>query len=466
MYSKTSAMKWFVVFAMSVPFGTLCLAQETEKETKQAELTIEGAIAAGVEQLLAIQNDDGCWPYEGVYRVNQKIPVGYRIGGTAICCEALMYATSKDNKKANLAIQRGVELILKELEHPLMKPSQEDVYDVRVWGHIYALDLFCRLKSAQRCPELESRYVPWIETLTTTLLHEELKKGGWNYANHRVHAAFVTAPAVQSLLWAHQSGHEIPSEVFNRAKGAFERSRNPEGAYAYSGDISERRRAKLPGSIARSAVSELTLQLLGENRHEEIGDAIDAFHVHWDELEKRRKKSGTHKPPYGVAPYYFYYGHRYAAQSIQGLPESARAEQFQKFNAVLMKTRDEDGTWNDRVFPRSRAYGTAMSILALLGDKVPLPKRLKEPQKTGGEFFDAKKIDVTFRVSNTDVKIDGQTLEHDEVEIWLQEYSKSGKMVSVLIEADRATKMQTVILVSDLAYKHLKVKKLFVKTLD
>jgi hypothetical protein len=28
--------------------------------------------------------------------------------------------------------------------------------------------------------------------------------------------------------------------------------------------------------------------------------------------------------------------------------------------------RDADGTWNDRVFPRSASFGTAMSVLALL----------------------------------------------------------------------------------------------------
>ena len=40
---------------------------------------------------------------------------------------------------------------------------------------------------------------------------------------------------------------------------------------------------------------------------------------------------------------------------------------------VILKTRDADGTWNDRVFPRSRNYGTAMVVLALLGENTPIP---------------------------------------------------------------------------------------------
>ena len=35
----------------------------------------------------------------------------------------------------------------------------------------------------------------------------------------------------------------------------------------------------------------------------------------------------------------------------------------------------KDGTWNDRVFDRSKGYGTAVVILALLGDKCLLPPK-------------------------------------------------------------------------------------------
>jgi hypothetical protein len=42
---------------------------------------------------------------------------------------------------------------------------------------------------------------------------------------------------------------------------------------------------------------------------------------------------------------------------------------------LVLKVRDEDGTWNDRVFERSRNYGTAMVTLILLNDQAPLPPR-------------------------------------------------------------------------------------------
>ncbi len=94
-------------------------------------------------------------------------------------------------------------------------------------------------------------------------------------------------------------------------------------------------------------------------------------------MEKRRKKTGTHEGPFGIAPYCFYYGHRYAAQAIELLPEAERAKARDRLLATLLKTRDDDGTWNDRVFSRSRAYGTAMALMVLLEDKAPAVPKLK-----------------------------------------------------------------------------------------
>jgi hypothetical protein len=92
--------------------------------------------------------------------------------------------------------------------------------------------------------------------------------------------------------------------------------------------------------------------------------------------EKRRAKPGTHEGPYLIAPYYFYYGHRYAAQAVELFPESERAKERRRLFELALKTRNKDGTWNDRVFPRARAYGTAMIVLSLLSDKIPAPPPL------------------------------------------------------------------------------------------
>ena len=48
------------------------------------------------------------------------------------------------------------------------------------------------------------------------------------------------------------------------------------------------------------------------------------------------------------------------------LPEADRPALRAKFRETLFKSRDADGTWNDRVFARSASFGTAMSLLALM----------------------------------------------------------------------------------------------------
>lgn len=346
----------------------------------RAELSVDELIRSGVDQLLATQAEDGTWAYEGVYRVEGEVPVGYRIGGTAIVCEALLYASKRDDDKIDKAIGRGLDYIFQALEHPRMEPSTKDAYDVRVWGHAYALTIFCHLKKAGRMGDRAERIEKWVPKLVDALVFEEIDGGGWNYQNHKQHCGFVTASTAQALLLARGVGAKVPDEVFERTKKVLESTRLPTGAFSYSGTVSPEGKGKMaevPGSIARSPMCEGTLALLGGGSHDAIKAGVDAFFSHWDELEKRRKQNGTHAGPYGIAPYYFYYGHRYAAQAIELLPADQREAARKKMLEVILKTRDADGTWNDRVFAQSRGYGTAMCVLALLHEKAVLPPKLR-----------------------------------------------------------------------------------------
>jgi hypothetical protein len=333
-----------------------------------------------VQALIKMQEDGGQWPYEGVYRVNKELPIGYRVGGTSIVAMTLMHAASAD-KDAQTAVSRALGFVLKGLDDPLMAPSTEPRYDVRVWGHACALEFFCHLRAQKAAGDRAREVDAWINKLVETLITEEIDGGGWNYAGRRAQASFVTAPVTQALLLAHGQGAKVPAEVFERARKVLEECRYDTGGFAYSGKSKGPDTGNiLPGSIARSAVCETTLVLLGGGSTPAIQKAVDAFHTHWEELEKRRQKTGTHVKPYMVAPYYFYYGHRYCAQAIQMLPEKDRAAEREKLMRLVMKVRDKDGTWNDRVFERSRNYGTAMVVLILLDDHTPLPPALGKAQ--------------------------------------------------------------------------------------
>ncbi len=349
-----------------------CNAAEPPPQSDKAQ--ISELLRIAVDQLIRMQEDGGMWPYEGVYRVNRQIPVGYRIGGTAVVATALLFAAS-DNADARAAVDKARDFVLKELNDPLMTLSTQDGYDVRIWGHSYALEFFCHLRALKRVGDHGKEIDQWITKLVDILVAEEVPGGGWNYANHSRHASFVTAPVTQALLFAVAQGEKVPAEVLARARSALEQSRTESGAFVYAGTVRPQVDSRLPGSAARSAACEATLYLMNASTQKSLHSAIDAFAEYWEELEKRRKKSGTHEGEYRIAPYYFYYGHRYAAQAIELLPPEKRPAERERLLKLILKTRDDDGTWNDRIFPRSRNYGTAAIVLALLGERTPVPPK-------------------------------------------------------------------------------------------
>lgn len=340
------------------------------------------AISRGVEYLLAAQEGENKdqWPYEGVYRVNRQIPVGYRIGGTAIVVTALVQAPgyAQDGPRKD-AVARSVQYICTARTDAAM--SIDDYaggYDVRAWGYIEGVLTLCRLRALGATPagqELScEEAVRWyLEALQKI---EMPGTGGWNYARPAgaetpgAPSPFMTGRALQALFEARACGYEVDGAVVDRGLRVLEKARLPTGSIVYSGEAkagAENRKSNAtPGATGRMNCAESVLVLAGRGSSERVRGAVDAFIVHWSWLDKRRAKDGTHEPPYMIAPYYFMYAHLYAAQAAELLPAAERDEYRRRLADLLFSVRQEDGTWNDRVFTRSASYGTAMAMLALM----------------------------------------------------------------------------------------------------
>ena len=129
----------------------------------------------------------------------------------------------------------------------------------------------------------------------------------------------------------------------------------------------------MEGSSARSAIAELALFQAGRSDTDRLRKAVDGFfnERNWNELLKRKSQQGTHVRPYGVAPYYFFFGHTYAALAVEALPEKERAPYRAKMRELLWRTIEGEGAWNDRIFPRTESYSTAMAILSLVAADLP-----------------------------------------------------------------------------------------------
>ena len=333
------------------------------------------------------------WPYEGVYRVGGEIPIGYRIGGTSICAMALLEVPGWDESKPRReAVSRALDFVLAALRDKRMGPGFEVGYDVRGWGHTYALLFLLRLEELQRVPSNRRSTVDKTIRSLITLLHkgEILKYGGWNYSRRRdrsgriAASTFMTAPTLQALFIASANGKKVDPRVIDRGLDSLEEARLDNSAFQYATNPdrrSEKGFEAVEGAIARMPVCETTLALAGRGSVDRIRESLDAFFEHWEWLEKRRRQNGTHIPPFMIAPYYFYYAHYYTAQAIEMLPVEERPEYRKSLYDVLYKVREESGGWNDRVFDRSENFGTAMVLLALRQPETPLPPKW-DPEST------------------------------------------------------------------------------------
>lgn len=339
---------------------------------------LRAAVDAGCATILSMQEglDQSEWPYEGVYRVRGAIPVGYRVGGTAIAALALARAPGYANdEKRQEAVARACAFIGKALDHPLMREDTYTAgYDVRGWGYTYALLLFSELKRASLVPKgheaaCDAAARVCIAAIAATAIPE---LGGWNYARPQgrdaaaMPSSFMTAATLQALFSARAAGFDVDADVIERALTFLESSRQEKtGEVVYAGPASARRAGGVPGATGRMCIGEATLVMGGRGSVERVRAAVEAFLEHWKDLDARRMKGGTHQPPYGVAPYYFMFAHASAAQAIELLPEAERPALRERCNRLLFSVREDDGTWNDRVFRRSAAYGTAMAIMAM-----------------------------------------------------------------------------------------------------
>ncbi len=357
-------------------------------------------VNAGADFLVSVEEGDGKdglggqWPYEGVYRVRGQIPIGYRVGGTGIACLAMaMSPEYVESKPQQEAVARGVAFIIESTKHPLMTPDYDGGYDVRGWGYTYGSLLLLQLEARELLPEdladaAREACAFYVDAIQQTTIP---KVGGWAYARSRGKDAvsppspFMTSSTLQTLFLARSLGYEVDPEVIERALDTLEAARKPSGEFVYAGDASKRRPGGIPGAVGRMMMAETTLYLAGRSTPAQVRGALDAFIVHWDWLEKRRQQTGTHVPPYGVAPYYFYYAHLAAAQAIQCLPKNERVEYRKRIIELLERTREDDGTWNDRVFKRTANFGTAMAMLALRTPAIGLVPKWQPPAESDAE---------------------------------------------------------------------------------
>jgi hypothetical protein len=348
-------------------------------------------VERGIAGILGLEESGspGEWAYEGALRVEGVLPIGFRVGGTGYVVMALAKLPGlADDEPRQKALARGVDFLAAELAREGMSAEIYPGVDLRFWGLVEGLN---GLLAARRAGERGAHSGADLDRLLGDLLArlaalEIPREGGWNYnrpSGRRLPAppcSYATAEVLQAFFEARSQGFAVDAALVERGLAVLLSQRLPTGAFLYDGTSAQGGHATLPGAVGRMLVCESTLFCAERSDVLHVRAALDAFLAHWDILDERRGRTGLHEGPHGVAPHNFFYAHAHAARAIELLPEIDRAEYRARLAEKLESVRDaESGLWNDRVYKRSAAYGTAAALLALSGPVLAPDARWSAP---------------------------------------------------------------------------------------
>jgi len=343
---------------------------------------IEVALQRGIRFLLDVQNKDGSWgSARNTKGLNIYAPVpgahhAFRTGVTSLSLAALL-ETAEDEGEVALAIDRGEAWLVEHLPR-LRRATPDAIYNT--WGHAYSIQALVRMLDRRPGDEKRRRQIlQLIESQIEMLDRYEVVDGGWCYYDFDYGTkkpagssiSFVSATVLVAFHEARQAGADVPQRLVDRAMASILRQRKPDFSYFYGEYLKwiPMHPVNRPGgSLGRSQACNVAMRLWGD---EAVTDHVIA--VWLDRLFARngwlsigRKRPIPHESWFAVAGYFFYYGHYYAARSIEQLPLPERAAYWDHLAQVLLALQEKDGSWWDYPFyDYHQQYGTAFALMSL-----------------------------------------------------------------------------------------------------
>jgi hypothetical protein len=331
--------------------------------------------------IVSNQRADGRWG-SGVVETLSEIGFSletfhaWHLAANALCVLALMEAESTPERE--LALQRGLEYLCSA--QPARRGSDWDVdYS---WSALYGLVASVRAFDDARfsSPEWRAKITAWGQEATRVLLKNETPSGGWAYYDDppfterpKWATSFCTGLVLPSVARAQALGWIKDPAVQARARDYVRRCALPSGAYEY--DLNPIPRVSggemindIKGSLGRIQVCNWALASTGEKSvtADKLREGLGQFFEEHRFLDVARMRPIPHEAYYQNAGYFYYFGHYYAAQAINLLPEPEREALHAKLRPHLAKTQREDGSCNDFLnTSRQFAADTALMSLAL-----------------------------------------------------------------------------------------------------
>ena len=374
---------------------------------------IKQSIKRGVDFLLESQLKSGAWGRSGTgkyYTIWAPVPGAhhaYRTGTTALAVMSLMEASplfsGEEQEKIAASIERAQTWLLEQGGD--LRRSAPDMYDdyfghalYNVWGHAYGIQAVAALhERAEGKTTLQAKLKKSIAYHIHRLEQDSFINGGWGYYDdpftdkygNAIHPrrakqerptgssiSFTTATVLIAFKDAERLGFEIPEKLTKPAVDSILRQRYPDFAYAYGEYLKYAPRMDInrpAGSLGRSQVCNLALRMYGDKlvTDEVLETWLDRLIVRNGWLSMSRKRNypaqSPHFADFGVAGYFYYYGHYYAAMCIDELPVEKRPFYQDHLAKILMPLQEKDGSWWDYIlYDYHQQYGTAMAVSALV----------------------------------------------------------------------------------------------------
>ncbi|MCI0492311.1 MAG: terpene cyclase/mutase family protein [Planctomycetes bacterium] len=349
---------------------------------------ITSAIDRGLEFLLADQRPDGSWGSpENTKGLNIYAPVpgahdAFRTGVTSLVIMALVEAEPKLEgelkTKAATAIDRGANWLDEKLGR-LRRATPDALYNI--WGHAYSMQALVRLhQRATGNVDKQTRFRDLAQSQADLLARYSFVGGGWSYYDFLAGTqtpgdaafSFCTATALIAINEGKTIGVEFPERLITKAIASIHRQQKPDFSYAYGEYLRMMPMKDINrpgGSLGRSQVCNLALRLYDDPRvtDEVLKTWLDRLFARNGWLSIGRKRPIPHEAHFGVAGYFYYYGHWYAAMCIDKLPEAERPYFQDHLAHIILPHQERDGSWWDYPFYNyHQQYGTAMAIMTLL----------------------------------------------------------------------------------------------------
>jgi hypothetical protein len=349
---------------------------------------ITTAIERGVDFLLDDQRPDGSWgsPEKtkglNIYAPPPGAHDAFRTAVTSLAIMALIEAEptlAEDRRPAlNKAIDRGAAWLDKRLGR-LRRATPDALYNV--WGHAYSIRALVKLHHrAEGDAERQARFQEMAAAQADLLERYSFVGGGWSYYDFLAGTqtpsdaafSFTTATVLIALKEAESIGVEFPDRLTKKALVSIRRQQKADFSYAYGEYL---RMAPMHlinrpgGSLGRSQVCNLALRLYGDQRisDEVLKTWLNRLYARNGWLSVGRKRPIPHESFFHVAGYFYYYGHWYAAQCIEQLPESEQPYFQDHLAHILLPLQERDGSWWDYPFYNyHQQYGTAMAVMSLI----------------------------------------------------------------------------------------------------